>query len=104
MLESHGYRVLEAADGEQGLKTFLRYRDSIAAVVTDISMPNMNGRLMAQGIEQIKSGMPIVVMSGDASDSGGDWQADADRAGRFISKPFSADQLLEILARILRKR
>jgi CheY-like chemotaxis protein len=60
-LESHGYRVLEASGGDEGLKLFLDHR--VDAVVVDYQMPGMNGDVVAARMKRIKSHIPILLLS-----------------------------------------
>jgi len=68
MLESLGQRVLTAADGEEGLTLWNAHRDEISAIVTDVRMPHMNGRLMADVVRERAASLPIVFVSGYAAD------------------------------------
>ena len=52
VLQRHGYRVLVAADGIDGLAVFAQHADQIAIVVTDIAMPFMDGAALLRLIYQ----------------------------------------------------
>lgn len=60
-LEKNGYQVLEASDGDEGLKLFLTHR--VDAVVLDYQMPGMNGDVVAARMKRIKSHVPILLLS-----------------------------------------
>lgn len=49
-LESKGYRVLEAADGEQALALFRQHRHEIRLLVSDLVMPNLGGQQLAEAL------------------------------------------------------
>ena len=61
MLEQHGYKVLEASGGDEGLKLF-RSR-SVDAVVLDYQMPGMSGDVVAAKMKRINSQVPIMLLS-----------------------------------------
>jgi CheY-like chemotaxis protein len=60
-LETIGYRVLEATSGDEGLKLFVDHR--VDAVVLDYQMPGMNGDVVAARMKQLKSYIPILLLS-----------------------------------------
>lgn len=61
LLEQHGYQVLEASGGDEGLKLF-RSRN-IDAVVLDYQMPGMSGDVVAAKMKRINSHVPIMLLS-----------------------------------------
>ncbi len=61
MLEQHGYKVLEASGGDEGLKLF-RSRN-VDAVVLDYQMPGMSGDVVAAKMKRINSQVPIMLLS-----------------------------------------
>ncbi len=60
-LENHGYEVLEATGGDEGLKLFKSH--SVDAVVLDYQMPGMNGDVVATKMKRAKSHVPIMLLS-----------------------------------------
>ncbi len=91
MLESLGQRVLTAADGEEGLALWDVHRDEISAIVTDVRMPHMNGRLMADAVRERAASLPIVFVSGYAAD---DTLVKSAR-DYFVPKPLTSTGLVE---------
>src|SRR5690606_26033329 len=61
-LEGKGYSVIEAADGDEALR-IARADDGIDVVVTDLTMPRLNGEDLAQRIRETQPGAGIVLMS-----------------------------------------
>jgi CheY-like chemotaxis protein len=61
LLESNGYKVLEATGGDEGLKLFASH--SVDAVVLDYQMPGMNGDVVAAKMKRVKSHVPIMLLS-----------------------------------------
>jgi CheY-like chemotaxis protein len=60
-LENSGYTVLEASDGDQGLKLFLSH--PVDAVVLDYQMPGMKGDVVAARMKRLDSHIPIMLLS-----------------------------------------
>ncbi len=61
LLEQSGYTVLEASDGDQGLKLFLSH--PVDAVVLDYQMPGMKGDVVAARMKRLDSHIPIMLLS-----------------------------------------
>ena len=60
-LEKHGYHLLEASSGDEGLKLFVDHR--VDAVVINYQMPGMSGDAVAARMKQMKSYIPILLLS-----------------------------------------
>ena len=99
LLERHGWRVLEAEDGEAALALFTAHRDQIAIVLTDVRMPIMDGVQLAHHIRRVAADFPIVFFSGyDELEQ----QALGSIASvPLIAKPFGTSELLSVLTATL---
>ncbi len=64
VLESGGYRVLEAADAESALRIVSEERDPIDLMVTDVVMPRMSGIELARRLEQERPELKVLFISG----------------------------------------
>jgi CheY-like chemotaxis protein len=64
MLTSFGYEVLLAEDGNSALELFHSKPNSIAAVILDYQMPEMNGLELAAELKRFRPNLPIVMISG----------------------------------------
>jgi signal transduction histidine kinase/ActR/RegA family two-component response regulator len=91
-LESKGYRVLEAADGVQALETFERHAGEISLVITDLVMPNLGGRELAEALRARGSAVPVLFTSGYAAD-GLFGDADIPAGVQFLQKPWTLAEL-----------
>jgi two-component system, cell cycle sensor histidine kinase and response regulator CckA len=96
LLTRHGYRVYTAANGREGLATYREHRAEIDAVITDVSMPEMNGPELISALRAEGADIPIIVSSGYVEEAGTGRMLDADTEF-FISKPFTAEVLLTTL-------
>ncbi len=68
VLNKRGYKVLEAASGEDALEVFEKHGAGIDLVLTDIVMPKMSGREMADRLRQVRPELKVVYMSGYTDD------------------------------------
>jgi two-component system cell cycle sensor histidine kinase/response regulator CckA len=88
-----GYRVLEAEDGEQALRVAEDHQGAIHVLLTDIMMPGINGKELADRFIVARPDTKAIFMSGRVaeviSDAGVLIPADA-----FLAKPFTAERLL----------
>jgi CheY-like chemotaxis protein len=92
-LENSGYTVLTAADGDEGLRLYEEQHSSIALLLSDVMMPNMNGIELADRVLGMDSQLPFLFMSGDA---GYDC-----RGLECLAKPFQYVELIEAVRRVL---
>ena len=93
VLEQAGYSVLVAADGVEGLHVFRQFQDRIALLLTDVTMPRMNGLDLADHVLESDSQVPVVFTSGDVPN--------ADRGFGCIAKPFKPDELIDRVYEVL---
>lgn len=68
-LEGKGYRVIEAPDGAVGLELLRVHGSEIAMVISDLVMPNLDGRQLAEALRAQGSTIPILFSSGYSVDS-----------------------------------
>jgi PAS domain S-box-containing protein len=95
-LQAFGYNVLTASNGAEAVAIYAQEKDKIAAILTDLSMPVMDGRATVYAMLKINPKAKIIAMSGmDENES----VAKASTAGikHFISKPYTAATLLKAL-------
>jgi len=95
-LQTYGYNVLTACNGAEGVAIYAQQMDKIALVLTDLSMPVMDGRATIYALLKINPKAKVIAMSGmDEAES----VAKASTAGikHFISKPYTAATLLKTL-------
>jgi two-component system cell cycle sensor histidine kinase/response regulator CckA len=88
MLEMHGYTVIEAESGLQGLESFTQHHKEVRLILSDVVMPQMTGTDMIQRIRNIDPSMPVMLMTGYAAD------IDVPEAVPILSKPFTLESLI----------
>ncbi|HEY5078548.1 MAG TPA: PAS domain-containing protein [Opitutaceae bacterium] len=99
-LERFGYRVVTASNGAAAVSLYALHRDTIAAVVTDMAMPIMDGPAMAIALRAINPSIRIIGSSGLGASGGSAVAANAGVTD-FIAKPYSAETLLRAIAKVL---
>ncbi len=100
LLESRGFTVLSAASGEAALNLDAQYAAPIHLLITDVVMPGMNGRELANRMAARRPGIKVIFVSGYTDDALlQDGVLEPGRA--FLNKPFSAETLLEKIAAAL---
>jgi CheY-like chemotaxis protein len=68
-LESLGYQILIALDGEEAVEMFSTHRDSIALVLLDVIMPRRSGPEAYEAIRAMKPGIPVVFATGYSNET-----------------------------------
>jgi two-component system, cell cycle sensor histidine kinase and response regulator CckA len=99
-LRRNGYKVLIAVDGNEALQMASAYQDPIHLLVTDLVMPNIGGRELAQRLTPLRPGMKVLFMSGYSEHSALDIEATS-QAATVLQKPFSLDALARNVRRVL---
>jgi PAS domain S-box-containing protein len=96
VLSLHNYEVLCAADGTEALALFAKHSDEIAAVVTDLMMPFMDGAALIRALVKMKPGLPIAASTGLGEKA---QLAEVRSLGvrAVIHKPYSAEALLRVI-------
>lgn len=94
MLDDCRCRVVEAADGFEGLATIER-EAGVDLVLTDLSMPRVGGLSVIETLGHRRPEIPIVVMSGNSAAMNGLPEVPV------LRKPFTADELLAVIADLL---
>jgi two-component system, cell cycle sensor histidine kinase and response regulator CckA len=99
-LESRGYKVLEAENGEEGLATAEAHESKIDLVITDVIMPGLGGREMAQRLAKTHPDTKVLYLSGyteDAIVSDGTMEGGT----AFLQKPFTLQNLSKKVREVL---
>jgi nitrogen-specific signal transduction histidine kinase/CheY-like chemotaxis protein len=99
ILSRHGYRVLIAGDGSEAVALFASRSSEISVVVTDMSMPNLDGAILANIVQHLNPMVKILAMSG-LSSSGGESKM-RQITGSFLFKPFKVEALLQAVNKLL---
>jgi CheY-like chemotaxis protein len=99
-LGAYGYQVIQAENAEDALLLCGREGEHVDLILTDVVMPSLSGKELADRLKERRPGIKVLFMSGYAADAmvhHGVLQEDAE----FIEKPFSPDQLAIKVRRML---
>lgn len=102
VLERGGYTVLTAGTPDEALSIARSYAGDIHLLITDVTMPQMNGRDLSGRLAQTRPTMRTLFLSGYPASTLASTGALAAGA-TFLQKPFSLDQLTGTVAQILRR-
>jgi PAS domain S-box-containing protein len=93
VLESAGYTVISAASPKEAIALIENYNDEIQLLLTDLVMPEMNGKELKVHIENLQPGIKTLFMSGYAANIIAHHRI-LDKEINFIQKPFSPGALI----------
>jgi PAS domain S-box-containing protein len=96
ILEDRGYRVVAAHDGPEAVAIFAREMNSISAVVTDMSLPLMDGLAVIRSLKKIKPSVPFIASTGQSGPARSQ-QLQEMGVRHLLIKPYDTRKLLEVL-------
>ncbi len=100
VLEDLGYQVVTAKNGVEGLERFKQYGDNVAAIITDVVMPEMGGADMFREIRRINATVPVIFMTG--YDQGHiNLRGDEKNHTMVLLKPVQIQELSQAIRKIL---
>ncbi len=100
-MEMDGYEVLQAEDGQTGLKTVLK--TDIDLVITDLRMPGLSGEELLKKVTASYPNIPVIILTGHGTVDNA-VQAMRDGAYDFITKPVNLERLSLLIKRALSRR
>jgi PAS domain S-box-containing protein len=100
VLASHGYRVIEAADGDEALRLVEGRVESIDLLLTDVVMPGMSGAELARRFQALRPNARVLFASGYADDAVVSHGVQHDGVP-FLQKPFEPDDLVRRVREVL---
>jgi PAS domain S-box-containing protein len=102
ILERKGYRVLQASSGNDALLLSKERKEPIDMVLTDVVMPGMNGRQLADQLIRLRPKMKVLYMSG-YTDNAVFHHGVLEEGVNYIQKPFTVDGLMKKMREVLDK-
>ena len=100
MLESHGYSVLSAEDGEKSIKVVKEHNGSIDLVILDMTMPKMGGREAFLRLKELEPKIKVLLSTGYSQNGKAKEILDNGVMG-FLQKPYHVDALLSKVRSVL---
>ncbi len=100
ILRRVGYSVLEAGGGAAALEVARRHEGEIHLLVTDMVMPGISGRDLAEQLRALRSGLPVLYISGYVQDAAARAALGGEHSA-FAAKPFTPEFLTERVRELL---
>ncbi len=100
LLDSHGLRVLVAQNGEDAMQVAERHSGKIHLLVTDVVMPGINGRVLAERLLARRRGLKVLFISG-YTDNFIAVHGVLEQGMALLNKPFTEDELIERVREVL---
>jgi PAS domain S-box-containing protein len=96
ILESKGYKVISASDGEEGVQMFFENRNKVALVVSDLGLPKLSGEDVVSSIKQIDPNAKLIIATGFIDP---EMKSDLAKIGvlSFILKPYKTDEVIHVV-------
>jgi CheY-like chemotaxis protein len=102
LLENAGYRVLTAASGLHALEVMHDLNEPLLVLVTDVEMPDMNGRVLADELRKTQRDLRVLYLTGHSDQLFAKGALLGDRDA-FLEKPVSSAALTEAVRLLLRR-
>jgi PAS domain S-box-containing protein len=100
LLKRQGYHVLEASNGEEALKVCKERKEPIHLLLTDVVMPQMSGRQLAEQLKQVCQDFKVLYMSG-YTDNAITHHGVLERGMNYLQKPFTVEGLARKVREVL---
>jgi len=100
-LEAFGYRTVVANNGAEALVKYVEQQHEIAAVITDMMMPVMDGPALIRALTNLNPGIRVIAASG-LHGVGSEASAAESGVKDFLPKPYTTEVMLETVARVLK--
>jgi CheY-like chemotaxis protein len=100
ILRQAGYSVLDAADGESALRICRQHEGTIHMALTDVVMPGMSGRVVADRLKELRPGLSVLFMSGYTQEAIVHHGV-LNEGVNFLEKPFTPDALTRRVREVL---
>ena len=100
ILKANGYRLLEAENAEQALRLSAGFEGGIDLLITDVIMPGLNGRELADRLSEQRPGLKVLYTSGYAADVIA-LQGPLEPGMAYLPKPFGAARLVAKVREVL---
>jgi two-component system, cell cycle sensor histidine kinase and response regulator CckA len=95
-LQRHGYQVVEASNGSEAIALFQEHESTLALVLSDVIMPEMDGVELARRLAERRPSLPILFISGSCETIPKELGCHG-----CIRKPFTPNGIVEQIAKIL---
>ncbi len=104
MLEANGYQVLAVEDADEAARVCTERPSGVDLLLTDVMMPEVNGRVLAERLGALSPSMRILFMSGYSDEAVHRHGMLGDRSAAFLEKPFTERTLARKVREVLDAR
>ncbi|HEX4629378.1 MAG TPA: response regulator [Chthoniobacterales bacterium] len=104
LLEGHGYQILTAEDAAEALAIFAKRMDEIGLVLTDLSMPVMDGIALIRTLRKMKPDIPVIASTGRGGQEQHSQELEELNIHACLTKPYNKETLLSTLHDALHAR
>lgn len=101
-LEYEGYRVITAAGGREGIDRLRSNAGRIAAVITDLTMPGVDGREVIAAVRELAPATPVIALSSTAGATACPFAFDPKSVAVTLEKPVAGAALLKAIRRVMK--
>lgn len=98
-LETYNYRAMTASDGAEAIALYAQHKSEITVVLLDLMMPSLDSSTIINALQKINPQVKIIAMSGLVS-NGEVAKASSKGVREFLAKPFTLQELLQVLFKI----
>lgn len=100
ILDAHDYKLLLAKDGEEALRLFNENHETIDLVLSDLSMPKLNGYQLLKRIRAKRADVALILMTAHPIENSHIAQLGNEQV-KLLQKPFGVDMLLYTIRLVL---
>lgn len=100
MLTKNGYEAFLAANGREAVELFKQHKDTIKLVITDLMMPKMDGPATIRALREIRPDIKTITITGLGEEKRLS-EAKAAGSDEYLNKPFTSEQLLVTMSKLL---
>lgn len=102
MLQDQGYNVLEAENGAMAIRFLLSHPGKVDLLLSDMMMPDFDGRALSEQISGLQPGIKVVFVSGySRAELDADGVAPVDQSIPMLKKPFRREELVTLVRQVL---
>jgi CheY-like chemotaxis protein len=104
MLERLGYQVVTATDGLEAFQRFIAEPNRFDLVITDQTMPDMTGEMLAREMLNVRADLPIILCSGHGPSVDGELclkRAKEIGIRELVSKPYEREEMTRVIRQLL---
>ena len=98
ILQSLGYKVITATNGQEACDLFDQHGERISLVMTDRVMPKLDGERALEQMRRTRPELPAIIISGYSSE-----ESDLDDITKLVSKPFRIAKISKVVSELLQK-